>query len=74
MPKIVVVGSSNTDMMVKIPHIPTPGETVLGGEFLMAAGGERSQPGRGRGPDRSPSFTAHGGRGRGVFGGTGRVV
>ena len=40
MPKIVVVGSSNTDMVVKTPHIPAPGETVLGGEFLMAAGGK----------------------------------
>jgi ribokinase len=40
MPKIVVVGSSNTDMVVKTPHIPAPGETVLGGEFIMAAGGK----------------------------------
>jgi len=40
MAKIIVVGSSNTDMVVKTPHIPTPGETVLGGKFLMAAGGK----------------------------------
>ena len=40
MPKIVVVGSSNTDMVVQTPHIPAPGETVLGGEFIMAAGGK----------------------------------
>ncbi len=40
MAKIVVVGSSNTDMVVKTPHIPAPGETVLGGEFVMAAGGK----------------------------------
>lgn len=40
MAKIIVVGSSNTDMVVKTPHIPAPGETVLGGEFLMAAGGK----------------------------------
>jgi len=32
MPKIVVVGSSNTDMVVKTPHIPASGETVLGGK------------------------------------------
>ncbi len=38
--KIVVVGSSNTDMIVKAPHIPRPGETVVGGEFSMAAGGK----------------------------------
>lgn len=37
---IVVVGSSNTDMVVQAPHIPLPGETVLGGRFTMAAGGK----------------------------------
>nr|MBC7243933.1 ribokinase [Chloroflexota bacterium] len=40
MAKVVVVGSSNTDMVVRVPHIPAPGETVLGGEFVMAAGGK----------------------------------
>jgi ribokinase len=40
MPKVVVVGSANTDMVVKSPRIPGPGETVIGGEFLMAAGGK----------------------------------
>jgi len=39
-PKIVVVGSSNTDMVVSSPTLPRPGETVLGGEFLLAAGGK----------------------------------
>jgi len=38
--KIVVVGSSNTDMIIKTPRIPRPGETVLGGEFSIAAGGK----------------------------------
>lgn len=38
--KIVVVGSSNTDMIVRAARIPRPGETILGGEFLMAAGGK----------------------------------
>ena len=28
-PKIVVVGSSNTDMIVKLSRLPKPGETVL---------------------------------------------
>ena len=37
---IVVVGSSNTDMIIKIDRIPRPGETRLGGEFLTAAGGK----------------------------------
>jgi ribokinase len=39
-PRIVVVGSSNTDMVVKSERLPAPGETVTGGEFLMAAGGK----------------------------------
>lgn len=38
--KIAVVGSSNTDMIIKTAKIPRPGETVLGGEFHMAAGGK----------------------------------
>jgi ribokinase len=40
MPDIVVVGSANTDMVVKSPRIPGPGETVIGSEFLLAAGGK----------------------------------
>ncbi len=39
-PKIVVIGSSNTDMVVKSSRIPQPGETVLGGTFMLAAGGK----------------------------------
>jgi ribokinase len=39
-PRIVVIGSANTDMVVKAPRIPGPGETVLGGRFVMAAGGK----------------------------------
>ncbi|OGV68736.1 MAG: ribokinase [Lentisphaerae bacterium RIFOXYA12_FULL_48_11] len=38
--KIVVVGSSNTDMIIKLDHIPQPGETILGGEFVTVAGGK----------------------------------
>jgi ribokinase len=37
---IVVVGSSNTDMILKLDRIPKPGETRLGGEFFTAAGGK----------------------------------
>jgi ribokinase len=40
MPNIVVVGSANTDMVIKTERIPGPGETVIGGEFVMAAGGK----------------------------------
>lgn len=38
--KILVIGSSNTDMVIKSGRLPIPGETVLGGEFLMCAGGK----------------------------------
>ena len=37
---IVVLGSSNTDMIIRVPRIPRAGETLLGGEFLTAAGGK----------------------------------
>lgn len=38
--KIVVVGSSNTDMILRLERAPRPGETLLGGAFSMAAGGK----------------------------------
>ena len=38
--KIIVVGSSNTDMVLKSSHLPLPGETVLGGKFAMNPGGK----------------------------------
>ena len=37
---IVVIGSSNTDMVIKTQHLPVPGETILGGSFFMNAGGK----------------------------------
>lgn len=40
MKRVLVVGSSNTDMIVRVPRIPRPGETVLGGAFSTAAGGK----------------------------------
>lgn len=40
MKRVLVIGSSNTDMIVRVPRIPRPGETVLGGEFAMAGGGK----------------------------------
>ncbi len=40
MKKIIVVGSSNTDMVIKAEKLATPGETVIGGKFLMNAGGK----------------------------------
>jgi ribokinase len=39
-PIITVVGSSNTDMVIKADHLPGPGETILGGTFFMNPGGK----------------------------------
>jgi ribokinase len=39
-PRIIVVGSVNTDLVIRVPRLPRPGETVLGGEFFQAAGGK----------------------------------
>ena len=38
--RILVIGSSNTDMTAKTQELPRPGETVLGGVFTMGAGGK----------------------------------
>jgi ribokinase len=40
MPGIIVIGSSNTDMVIKSKKLPIPGETLLGGTFLMNPGGK----------------------------------
>ena len=40
MKKIIVIGSSNVDMVVPHSHLPAPGETILGGEFFMNQGGK----------------------------------
>ncbi len=38
--QIVVVGSTNTDMVVETPQLPAPGQTVLGGSFRVTPGGK----------------------------------
>lgn len=38
--KIVVVGSSNTDMVIRVNHIPQPGETIIGHDFMTNQGGK----------------------------------
>lgn len=37
---ILIIGSSNTDMVIQTEHLPAPGETILGGTFFMTAGGK----------------------------------
>ena len=39
-PRIAVVGSFMTDLMSRTPHLPSPGETVMGGPFRMGPGGK----------------------------------
>jgi ribokinase len=40
MPNILVVGSLNMDLVVQMPAIPRPGETLLGGRFATFPGGK----------------------------------
>lgn len=38
--RVVVIGSYNCDMIIKTKRIPQPGETIIGGQFSLAAGGK----------------------------------
>ena len=40
MKKIVVIGSTNTDMVIFGRRLPVPGETISDGRFMMAPGGK----------------------------------
>lgn len=40
MGRVLVIGSANTDMVVRVPHLPAPGETILGGTFRQMPGGK----------------------------------
>ena len=40
MKKIIVIGSSNTDMVVRSERLPRAGESVIGDNFMMAGGGK----------------------------------
>ncbi|MBW8812529.1 MAG: ribokinase [Caulobacterales bacterium] len=39
-PSVLVAGSANVDFIVRTPHIPAPGETVLGGDLTVTPGGK----------------------------------
>ena len=39
-PKIVVVGSANTDFVLSVPQLPSKGESVLGTQFSIVKGGK----------------------------------
>ena len=38
--RILVIGSSNTDMTIKSDNLPLQGQTILGGRFVMGPGGK----------------------------------
>ncbi len=40
LPRVCVVGSSNTDLVITCDRLPGPGETLLGGNFAQHAGGK----------------------------------
>lgn len=40
MSNILVIGSSNTDMVLRVPALPRAGETVLGSDFAIGGGGK----------------------------------
>lgn len=40
MKKILVIGSLNVDMVVKVPHMPAAGETILAGNMESVPGGK----------------------------------
>ena len=37
---IVVIGSINMDLVLRVPRMPLPGETLTGGAFQTIAGGK----------------------------------
>lgn len=38
--RIIVVGSCNTDMVIRVDHLPEPGETIIGHDFITNQGGK----------------------------------
>lgn len=59
---VVIVGSSNTDMIIQMKSIPRPGETLLGGKFSIAPGGKGANQAvaaaRSAGPGGKVTFVA----------------
>ena len=39
-PRIIVIGSANTDLVIRVPQLPRPGETIIGSRFQIVAGGK----------------------------------
>ena len=45
--KVVVIGSSNIDMVAQVSHLPAPGETVGDANFMQSLGGKGANSGCG---------------------------
>lgn len=68
-----MLGSSNTDLVLRTPRLPAPGETVLGTEFLQAAGGKGAN--QAVAAARAGAFTSFlGAFGADAFGDAGRAA
>lgn len=39
-PKLCMLGSSNIDLIARVPRLPAPGETLIGSQFNMGFGGK----------------------------------
>ncbi|MDQ3929219.1 MAG: PfkB family carbohydrate kinase, partial [Chloroflexota bacterium] len=39
-PRVVVLGSLNMDLVVRVPRLPLPGETITGHSFVQVPGGK----------------------------------
>jgi ribokinase len=66
--KVVVVGSSNIDLIMKMERLPRPGETVSEAEFAQGFGGKganQAVAAARAGGDRHPHPRGEGGLGRG---------
>lgn len=40
MPSVLVLGSSNTDLVIRAARLPAPGETIIGSDYFQAFGGK----------------------------------
>ena len=56
-PSLVVIGSLNMDFVVRVEHLPAPGETVLGNRFQMIPGGKGANQACAAGKLGSPRVT-----------------
>ena len=59
MKKVAVIGSFIVDLMARTPHLPEPGETVMGSFFKAGPGGKGGESGSGCQAGRKQSGILH---------------